>query len=406
MRWIAALPLAALCVATLSAQQPSPAAAPLSLDQALAAALANNPEIAAARLQKPVDQANVGVAGERPNPDLTFEGTRETPREAVGISLPIELGGKRGARVTSARAAVATGEARTDQIIAGILDEVRRAYIDLAGAAERLRINQEVAGLFARARDAAHARFSAGDAPRRDDVASQADALAAQADVMQADGEVSATRATLNVFLGRPADAPLAVVLPTDSSAVPALEAVLGRIDQANADLRVLDRQIAEQDAKIGVAKSLRVPDLTAGGGISFDSPPEFNVGWRVNFGVTLPLFTTHRAGVLVEEAELTRLRAQRAATLADIRGTITADLARAASAAQRAQTYQRDILPLSQQDEAFAQDSYQSGQTGLDALILALQHARERRLAALQATLDLHTALADLERAINGPIR
>jgi cobalt-zinc-cadmium efflux system outer membrane protein len=320
--------------------------------------------------------------------------------------VPIELGGKRGARTTSAKAAVATGEARTEQILAGLLDEVRHAYVDFAGATERLRITQEVSGLYIRARDAAHTRAVAGDAPRRDDVAAQADALSASADVIEAQGEVTATRASLNVLLGRPADAPLAVLLPTEGSAVPALEAVLARIDQSNADLRVLDRQIAEQDAKIGVAKSLRVPDLNAGGGLTFDNPPDFNVGWRVNFGVTVPLFTTHKAGVVLEEAELTRLKAERAATAADIRGTIVADLARATSAAQRAQIYQRDILPLSQQDEAFAQDAYQSGATGIDVLILSLQHARERRLAALQASIDLQTALADLERAINGPIR
>ena len=406
MRWIAALLLTALWTTTLAAQQPSQAAAPMTLDQALAAALAGNPAIAAARLQKPVDQANVDVARERPNPDLTFDGTRETPRQAVGVSVPIELGGKRGARVASAEAAVATGEARVDQTINGVLDEVRRAYIDFADAAERLRISQEVAGLFVRARDAAHTRFTAGEVARRDDVAAQADALSAQTDVVEAKGEVTATQATLNVLLGRAADAPLVVVLPADASVVPALEAVLARLDQANTDLRVLDRQIAEQEAHIRVAKSMQTPDLTAGGGVSWDAQPDFNIGWRVNFGVTLPLFTTHRAGVVMEQAELTRLRADRAATAAEIRGTIAADLARASSAAERAQTYQRDILPLSQQDEAFAQDSYQSGQTGIDALILALQHARERRLAALQASIDLQTALADLERAINGPIR
>ena len=406
MRWIAALSLTALCATTLAAQQPAPAAAPMSLDQALAAALAGNPAIAAARLQRPVDLANVDVARERPNPDLTVEGSRDTPREAVGVNVPIELGGKRGARTASAEAAVATGEARTEQTINGVLDEVRRAFLDFAGATERLRISQEVAALFGRARDAAHTRFNAGDVPRRDDVAAQADALVAETDVRQAQGEVAATQATLNVLLGRAADAPLAVILPADSSSIPAVEGVLARLDQANTDLRVLDRQIAEQEARIRVARSMQTPDITAGGGLSFDSPPEFNVGWRVNFGITLPLFTTHRAGVVVEQSELTRLRAERAATAAEIRGVIAADLARATAAAERAQTYQRDILPLSQQDEAFAQDSYQSGQTGLDALILALQHARDRRLAALQATLDLQSALADLERAINGPIR
>ena len=67
---------------------------------------------------------------------------------------------------------------------------------------------------------------------------------------------------------------------------------------------------------------------------------------------------------------------------------------------------YNRDILPLTRQDEAFAQDAYQSGQTGIDVLILALQRSRDRRMAGLQSLLDYYLALADLERAIRGPVR
>ena len=81
----------------------------------------------------------------------------------MGLSLPIELGGKRGARTTSAQAAVATGEARVDQIVNGVLDDVRHAYIDVAGATEHLRISQDVSALFVRARDVAHTRFTAGE---------------------------------------------------------------------------------------------------------------------------------------------------------------------------------------------------------------------------------------------------
>ena len=389
-----------------AAQTPASGQPGLTLDDALAMALANNKTIAAARLQQPVDAAGVDVARERPNPDLTYEASRDTPRQAIGISVPIELGGKRGARTAAAQAAVATGAAELEQVIAGVRDDVRRTYLALAGAERRVAIAQEVVGLFTRARDAAHTRAEAGDAPRRDDVAAQVDLLDAQNEVTAAQGEVDATRSSLNVLIGRPAAMPLALSAALDPIAVPTLDAAIARTTQANTDLAVLDRRIAEQSARITVARSLQVPDLTAGGGLTFDAQPDFSVGWRASAGVTIPLFTTHRAGVMLETAELTRLRADREALLADIAGAVSAALARAASAATRYTTYQRDILPLAQQDEAFAQDAYQSGQTGLDALILALQHARERRLAGLQAALDFHLALADLERAITGPLR
>lgn len=388
------------------AAQAAPQTAPLTLEDALSIAVANNKTIAAARLQRPVDDAGVDVARERPNPDVSYEATRDTPHQTISASFPLELGGKRGARTAAAQAAVATGEAELDQLIATVRDDVRRTYIELAGAERKVAIEIEVADLYTRARDAAHARLLAGDAPRRDDVAAQADWLGAQNDVIAAQGEVDAIRASLNVLLGRPPASALSLGTTLEPVPVPTLEAALARTAQVNTDVEVIDRRIAEQTARISVARSLQTPDLTAGVGLTSGSQPDYSVGWIANAGIAIPLFTTHHAGVVVETAALTKLRADREALLADIGGAVSAALARAASAATRYTNYQRDILPLTQQDEAFAQDAYQSGQTGIDALILALQHARERRLAGLEASLEFHLALADLERAITGPIR
>jgi hypothetical protein len=52
------------------------------------------------------------------------------------------------------------------------------------------------------------------------------------------------------------------------------------------------------------------------------------------------------------------------------------------------------------------AQDSYQSGQTGLVALLQTLQSARTLRLQSVQAGLDMQLALADLERALGASIK
>jgi cobalt-zinc-cadmium efflux system outer membrane protein len=79
---------------------------------------------------------------------------------------------------------------------------------------------------------------------------------------------------------------------------------------------------------------------------------------------------------------------------------------ARAASAHQAVTRYQNDILPATIQVEQMAQESYQSGQTGIAALLQAVQIARETRVRALQAGLDYQLALADLERAIGAPLQ
>lgn len=403
---LAGLAAAVAVCAALSARAQTPAGAGLKLEDAVTIALAGNKTIAAARLRRPVGLAGVDVARERPNPDISYEASRETPKQAVGVTFPLELGGKRGARTSAAQAAVATGDAEIEQTIAVVLDDVRRTYISLGGAVRRVAIAEELVGLFTRARDAAHGRFELGEVPRRDDVAAQLDFLGAQNELVAARGEVEATRASLNVLLGQPPQTPLTLAVPTEPIPVPTLDAAMAQADQVNADLRVIDRRIDEQHARVTLAKALQKPDAGIGGGVTFDAEPEFGVGWRANFGITLPIFTTHKAGVLLENAELQRLQAEREAIRADISGAVAAALSRAAAALSQVTAYNRDMLPLTQQDEAFAQDAYQSGQTGIDALILALQRSRDRRLAGLQSLLDYQNALADLERAIRGPVR
>ena len=195
-----------------------------------------------------------------------------------------------------------------------MLDDVRRTYISLGGAMRRVAIAEELVGLLTRARDAAHARFQAGEVPQRDDVAAQVDWLSAQSEVLAARGEVDATRASLNVLLGQPPQAPLTLAVPPDPVPLPTLDAAMAQADQANADLKVLDRRIDEQNARVNLAKAMQKPDAGIGGGVTFDAEPEFGVGWRANFGITLPIFTTHKAGVLLENAELQRLHAEREA--------------------------------------------------------------------------------------------
>jgi outer membrane protein TolC len=168
----------------------------------------------------------------------------------------------------------------------------------------------------------------------------------------------------------------------------------------------LIDREIAPAQPRRNLAQPLTVPDFGAGGTLTSGVPDEFAVGWRLSGSVTVPLFTRHRAGVVVEDAALAALRAERASLVATVTGKIVDAAARASAAADALRRFTTDILPRSREIEAMAQDSYQSGQTGLVALLQALQTARNLRLQSVQAGLDMQLALADLERAIGASIK
>ena len=392
--------------AAVRAQAPPAASQTLTLDAAIERALAANPSLAAARASRAVADAGLGVAGERPNPEIAYEAERETPRQAISFSVPIELGGKRGKRLDLARAGVAATDAEIARTIAQIRNDVRRAYFDLAAANQRTAMADDLRSLAVRARDAAQARFNAGDVPRLELLQIELALANVDIELSAARSEAQALTAELNALLAQPLSTPVALADQLGAMPMPVLDDVVATATRSNADLAVLDRRIDEQTARRALADSMRHQDFTAGGAMTYDAQPEFSSGWRASVAFTVPLFTSHRAGVLVEDAELRRLQAERAALVATTTGAVTAAHVRAAAARDQIARFDAEILPRALEVEQMAQDGYSAGQTGLPQLITALQQGRDIRRRRLDAALAYQRALADLERAMGVPLR
>ena len=377
----------------------------LTLQAAMDRAMASNPTIAAARMRRAINVAGVAVAGERLNPEGTFEIEKEAPKQSFAFAMPLELGGKREKRIALSEATVRAGDTELAVIIAQTRNDVRRAYYDVLVADTRLAVLRELSDLSRRARDTAQARFETGDAPRLELLQAGLTLAAAENDATAAEGAVTATRSRLNAVLGQPLDMVQKLSTAIDAGGPVVASAVLELARTGSTELAVLDRRIDEQRARLALAEALRVPDVVPTATLTHDAEPEFTYGWRAAVAVTLPIFTSHKAGVAVEQATLDQLAAEREATVRRIVGEVTA--AAASAEAQRLAFVRfRDlILPQAEEVEQLAQDSYQLGQTGIAALLQALQASRDLRLRALDAGSQFEAALADLERAIGAPL-
>jgi cobalt-zinc-cadmium efflux system outer membrane protein len=400
-----ALAAGLLAIAPLEATAQSTPGRSLTLQAAFERAVAVNPAIAAARLRAPVDSALIDVARERLNPEATVEFSKETPKQAYGISVPLELGGKRAKRIAVGEATLRAGEAEIDLIIAQVRNDVRRAYFGVLAAETRSSLMQEIRDIAVRARDAAQQRFDAGGAPRLEVMQAELALASASNDVAAASGEADGARAELNALLAQPLDTAITPATPFDSGTPPAPEAALSLARGVSTELRVLDRQIEAQRARIALAGALRVPDVSPSATLTHDAQPEFDFGWRAGVAVAVPIFTTHRAGVLVEQGTLEQLSAQRLAALSRIDGLVSSAAVLAETRRRLYLRYRDEIIPLAQQVEQVAQDSYELGQTGIVALLQALQSSRDVRLRSLDAASQFQISLADLERAIGAPL-
>lgn len=377
-------------------------AAPVTLEDALALAR-SNPAITAARLRRAVDQAGIEIARERPNPEARYEHTNELPHDAISVAQLIELGGKRGHRIALAEATARTGEAELAQTEAEVWADVYLAFFGLAGTQRRLEVARELAQIAARAREAASARYEVGDVSRLDVLQADLALYQAENDAAAVEGEQAGARAELNVLIGREVNAPTVAAEPTDTSVPAPADATVIAL-QSNTALAVLDRQVAEAQARAGLARAQRVVDPTIEGTVTHGAEPEFTWGYRAAVAVVVPLFTRHDAAVRQEEATLALTVAQREAMAQRIRGAVASAAFRAAAAREQYRRYRDDILPRSREVEAMAQESYRAGQTNLVALLQSLQSARELRAKALQAAADFENALASLRQAMTAP--
>jgi cobalt-zinc-cadmium efflux system outer membrane protein len=377
----------------------------LTLSAAMDRALAANPTVAAARLRAGVQTAGLAVASERLNPEVSVELTKETPRRAVGVAVPLELGGKRSRRIAVSEAAIRTGAAELAAVIADIRNNVRRSYFEALVADTRVAVLGEQRMLSQRARDAAQARFDSGDAPRLEVLQADLALATVENETTAAEGLAVAARTRLNALQGQPLDVRDTLSTSLDVGGALSTASFLDLASRSSAELAVLDRQLEEQRARIALAHALRVPDVTPTASFTQSSQPDFDYGWRAGVALSVPLFTTHTAGVALEQAAFDQLTALLRATLLRITGDVTAGTVNAEAQRQAYVRYRDVILPQAQQVEQLAQASYELGQTGIAALLQALQASRDVRLRSLDTISLFHTALADLEHAVGVPI-
>ena len=377
----------------------------LTLDEAMAVALGENPALAAARLGRNEALAREDVARVRPNPEISFEETNDKPHDAASLSVPIETGGKRRRRIELAQAQGRSGEAEIARLVAEIRNQVRRAYFALSAAQRRVEETAELQRLAESARDAARARFEVGDVPHLDVLQAELAASQAAGETDKAQGTLAGARANLNALLGLPLDRPVAVSAGLDAGTVPPAEAAVRQALASSAELAVLDLGLAAQKAQVELARAEAVPDVTAGAGVLHRAPPDFDWGWRAALTIPLPIYTRSRAQARLEEATLARLQAERDAAVVRVRGEVYAAAASAETQRQALLRFRDEILPRAAEVERLAEDSYRSGQTGLVALLQSLQAVHDLRLQAVQAGTDYQTALADLERAMGAPL-
>ena len=271
-RIIAAFLAAASC-ASLAQAQTAPIASPvaqLTLERALELAGAVAPSIEAASASVRAAEAARTVAGYRPNPTIVAEtenvvgsgqyrGLRSAETTA-GLELPIELGGKRSARVAVAdavsdRARIGAALATADLRLA-----ITQAYIEAVAAERRVVTAREQAEIAREALRAATVRVRAGRASPIEQQRADVLRINAEATEERAERLTIVARDNLARRIGQPVSGPLDLAwFDRVEGYGPALRvAPAGTLALAAAQA-----DVATATAQVRLARAQRVPDVT-----------------------------------------------------------------------------------------------------------------------------------------------
>ncbi|OJW73607.1 MAG: transporter [Sphingomonadales bacterium 63-6] len=407
-RLLAALLAAASCATMAQAQSSPPAEAgqTLSLDRALQLAGATSPSLDAAEAEIQNAAAARTVAGLRPNPSVTFEVENvagsgmyrgvESLEATTSLALPIELGGKRSARI-----GVADARSQRTLIQAAITQadlrlSVIQAYAEAAAAQQRLTTVRDQARIAAEGLHAAQVRVQAGRASPLEAERANVARINADAEVERTQRLVEVTRYTLSSIIGQP----VAGNLDTEWFAnVRAAYGPMQAIESAGTlAMAAAEADLAIADAGVRLARAQRVPDLTVGAGARYlretgDTAALFSIS------IPLPLFNDGRAANAQASSERLRAEAQQRVTAIEVDRAIARAQAEAANAATTAATASGPALQAAEEAARIARIGYREGKFGQLELLDAERTLAETRLAAIDALLNYHSAQAQLER-------
>lgn len=389
-----------------AATSPVEPAGPLTLPAALDLAFRANPELAVAAGEVQAAEAAALQAGLRPNPEFSalMEDTRDATRTTtLQFNQPIELGGKRAARMEAAEQGRQLAAADLAAKRAELSAEVTAAYFDLLIAQDRSRLAAESAELAQRATAAAARRVAAGKVSPVEETKARVAEAGVKVELTQAASDLRGARRRLAAFWGNPAPRFSTAEGPAESPAAPpAYGELAARLDGAAALARA-SVEIERRRALVEVERARRVPDLTVSLGVKRDNAIDRD---QAVLGVSLPipLFDRNQGNLAEALARRDQARDERAALRIRLERDAAEAWERLESARAEAAALEGEVLPGARQSLDAATKGFELGKFGFLDVLDAQRTLFQARAQHLRALAAAYRARADLDRMLGEP--
>ncbi|MFT3917697.1 MAG: TolC family protein [Anaeromyxobacteraceae bacterium] len=318
-----ALAAAALFASATAAEPAAPAASPSSpvlpgdpvLARLVEESLAARPELAAAEAGARAERERVPQAGALPDPVLSLGiqndgfdeimiGKMETSYWQVMLSQGLPWFGKRDLRNDVARLAADEAGASVSRARLAAEADVRRAYLELLVARDRLALLGRLEAVWAKSADLARARYQTGEGAQSDQLRAQLEQHRLKQRRWALEADERTARERLNRLRGKPLDAPVETTASLADAPIPSAPALQAAVDDAlrrSPELARARTGAERAHASVRLAERDRWPDVSVQAG--YMGRGALGPMWQAGLSVPLPVWSGRKQGAAVKES-------------------------------------------------------------------------------------------------------
>lgn len=382
----------------------------LTLREAFAAALLNNPDLATVAWEIRVREARALQSSLLPNPEVEIEvedfggsgnaAAFDAAETTVLFSQLIELGNKRRKRTRLAELNqdLAAWDYETARV--AVLTSVARAFIATLVHQELIELADQNLSLAREAYRAIDKRVKAGaDSPLDRTRASVVVARAKITLQQRRRGLESARLELASAWGSRQPQFEEVTGNLSQLNQLPAMDALSSVVNQ-NPRVARWAVEITQRQAQIELERSKATPDVTVGVGGKYLGESD-DAAAAIQVSVPLPIFDRNQGGVLESRYELAKARqSQRAAELR-VGTALGRAYQRLAAAHEEVAALETEVLPAAKRAYEDTNTAYQQGKVGYLSVLDAQRTFFEARGQVVGALGAYHQAVVDVEGLI-----
>jgi len=403
--------------AAAMAQTPAETVPGGTLDSLLTLARERNPEFSAMRHEAQAATERVLPASALMDPRLKVELQDITKGGEQGATvLPSDVGataytltqdlpwsGKRALKRDIATLEADGAQGRARQTWSELAARIKAVFAQRYLIQGSQRLVGESLDLMLQLEKVLQVRYATGLSAQQDITRIHVEHTAMRGELVALANEWRQTQSRLNLLLGRPADAALAV--PQGLRAVPApsqlqFAALSDRLRSANPQLFVESARVRSAEKSRDLAYKSRYPDFTLG--VSAMQRQNAVKEWGLMLEVNLPIRDSALQSQEREsEAMLAAARARQEAAANQALAELADNLSALEAARQTEHLAVYSLLPQTDLTWRAALAGYENGKGDFAALLDAQRQIRQAKLNQLKAQVDAQMRLADIERLL-----